>query len=324
MFLAVVFSQSVAQEVNYRLGYFGFFDNREYFNEFVNDQTIFGARISGALGVTFDKNNKVMAGIDYLYEFGSKGELLAPDILLYYKGSRKNLDFYLGAFPRLNNINMPLALMTDTFHYFRPAVEGILLNYHAGSFRHNVWIDWTGRQSAEKREMFILGFSGYAGSNLLLYQHHFVMSHLAHTAPSDTSQHLRDNAGFSALLGLNLADAAGLDSLTFSAGFLGSYDRLRGVYDFRVPFGFLAELETEYKGFGLHGIVYAGDSQVIVTGDGFYKSSFYSRADVYYQVSSAFIEGKLQFSFHFIPGVTDLSMSLVVRTRLEGAFRHHQ
>jgi len=149
------------------------------------------------------------------------------------------------------------------------------------------------------------------------------MSHLAHTAPADPEQHLRDNAGFSALLGLNLTDVTGLDSLTFSAGFLGSYDRLRGVYDFRVPFGFLGELESAFKGFGLHGMVYAGDSQEILTGDGFYKSSFYARVDAYYQVSSAFVDGKLQFSCHFIPGVTDLSMSLVIRARLEGAFRRH-
>ena len=64
-----------AQHFIYKAGYFGFFDNREYFNEFVNDQTIFGSRIYGELGYSFNENNRIMAGADYLYEFGSKGEL---------------------------------------------------------------------------------------------------------------------------------------------------------------------------------------------------------------------------------------------------------
>jgi hypothetical protein len=82
-------------------------------------------------------------------------------------------------------------------------------------------------------------------------------------------------------------------------------------------------MEAGYKGFGLHGILYAGDSQEIVSGDGFYKSTFYSRADVYYQVSRPGIGGRLQFSLHFVPEAVDLSMSLVIRAQLERLFRSH-
>ena len=41
-----------------------------------------------------------MAGADYLYEFGSKGEWIAPDFIAYYHGSIKIWDFIIGAFPR--------------------------------------------------------------------------------------------------------------------------------------------------------------------------------------------------------------------------------
>jgi hypothetical protein len=323
LFTLVVDSVAEAQDFRYKIGYFGFLDNREYFNRFVNDQTIFGSRIYGEAGLSFDVNKKIMAGADYLYEFGSKGELLRPDITLYYNSKNKNLDFYLGAFPRFNRIKMPMALMIDTFQYYRPNVEGILVSYSAGRFRHNVWIDWTGRQSYRTRERFMLGFSGWARTGIFTYQHHFVMSHVAHSLDQDPNQHLRDNGGFSAMIGLDLSSVAGLDSLTISAGLLGSYDRLRGVYDFVLPLGWIGELEAMYKGFGIHGTIYTGDSQEIISGDGFYRSTFYSRADAYYQVSGSEIQGRLQFSFHFIPGVVDLSMSLLVRAQLDGMFRDH-
>jgi uncharacterized protein YceK len=312
-----------SQVFRYKLGYFGFLDNREYFNPYVNDQTIFGSRIYGEVGLSLNDNNKIMAGIDYLYEFGSKGELLAPDITLYYNGRYKNLDFYLGAFPRLNYIDMPMALMIDTFQYYRPNVEGMLLDYKTSAFRHNLWIDWTGRQSFDKREAFMAGFSGWVKKGIFTYQHHVVMSHIAGSTNQNADEHLRDNGGYSAMIGLDLSSSTGLDTLAFSAGFLGSWDRLRGVYDLVFPFGWLGEMEAGYKGFGLHGILYSGESQDIVSGDGFYKSAFYSRADVYYQIARSGIEGQIQFSFHFVPETVDMSMSLMIRAQLEGIFRGH-
>ena len=312
------------QNFVYKIGYFGFLDNREYFNEFANDQTIFGSRIYGEAGYTFNERNRIMAGANYLYEFGSKGEWIAPDITAYFSGRYKHLDFLIGAFPRANMTAMPLALMTDTLGYYRPNMEGILLDYGTQNFHHNLWIDWTSRQSYQKRETFLLGFSGYAKIGIFLYQHHFIMTHLAHSLAHGSDELIRDNAGFSLMPGVDLSAISGLDSLTFSAGLLGSYDRIRSKYDFRFPLGFYAELEAAHKGFGVHGILYAGESQVITSGDGFYKSDFYSRADAFYRLSASHIEGRLQFSFHFIPDMIDLSMSLLVRAQLDGMFRSHQ
>lgn len=323
LFCLALYYSAEAQQFIYKIGYFGFFDNREYFNEYVNDQTIFGSRIYGEAGYAFNKGNRIMAGIDYLYEFGSKGEWIAPDFTAYYQGQYKNIGLNIGAFPRIDKVFMPGALMNDTLQYYRPNLEGILINYRTPHFRHNIWIDWTGRQSYEKRETFLLGFSGYAKKGILIYQHHFIMTHLAHSLTHGSDEHIRDNGGYSVMPGLDLTSFTGLDSLTVSAGLLGSYDRIRGVYDFIFPLGFLAEMEASYKGFGLHGILYTGESQVITSGDGFYESTFYSRADVYYQLKIPNIEGRVQFSFHFIPGIVDFSMSLVVRAQLDGVFRSH-
>lgn len=310
---------SEAQSIAYKLGYFGFMDNREYFNPYVNDQTIFGSRINAEAGVAFG-NKKVMAGIDYLYEFGSKGELIPPDITLYYNSKSKYLDFYLGAFPRLNLLNMPMALMIDTFQYYRPNIEGILLNYTGENFRHNIWLDWQGRQSYDTRERFMLGFSGQARMGLFTYQHHAIMSHVAHTLDAPPDQHLEDNGGYAVLVGMDLSSVTGLDTLSFATGYLGSYDRLRGVYDMQFSSGWLTEIEFCYLGFGMRGTIYRGDSQKILSGDGFYKSTKYSRGDVFYRVSKSHIQGIFQFSFHFLPGNMDLSMSLTVRAQLDGLY----
>ena len=53
----------------------------------------------------------------------------------------------------------------------------------------------------------------------------------------------------------------------------------------------------------------------------FINPIFIARADAYYQISNPDIDGRVQFSMHFLPDVVDLSMSLVVRAQLEGAFQ---
>jgi hypothetical protein len=324
--LFLFFAEVIAytQGFIWNIDYFGFFDNREYFNKYVNDQTIFGLRINGGIGYALNEKSRIVTAVDYLYEYGSKGELKAPDIIAYYEGRSSKLDLAFGVFPRRNKIDMPLALMTDTFSYYRPNIEGIFVRYHTRGFRHDIWIDWTGRQSFHKRESFLLGFSGEANKGIFIYQHHFVMSHLAHSMNDSIEEHIRDNGGFSVRAGIDLSSVTGLDSLAFSAGLLGSYDRIRNVYDFSVPLGWIGDMEVKYKHIGLHGLIYKGESQVITSGDGFYKSAFYSRVDMYYQVKTRNIEGRLQFSMHFIPGIMDLSMSFLLRANIEGVIKAHQ
>lgn len=311
-----------AQQFVYKAGYFGFFDNREYFNPYTNDQTIFGSRISGELGYEFNSNNRILAGLDYLYEFGSKGELIAPDVIAYYHGSTDKAGIYFGAFPGRNKTVMPFALLNDTFQYYRPVMEGMLLEYRSANYYQNIWIDWTGKQSFTKREAFHIGLSGSLHSGVFAWQHHLIMTHLAHSK-AQADEHIRDNAGIVLQPGLNLSGKTILDSLSLYAGVLASYDRIRNVYDFRTPVGFLAELNAGYKNIGLHGVLYSGESQEITSGDGFYSSDFYCRVDASWQKQKNQIYGKLQLSLHFMPGITDISMSLVVRATIGGAFRHH-
>jgi hypothetical protein len=107
---------------------------------------------------------------------------------------------------------MPLALMTDTFQYYRPVLEGILIDYRTPGFRHNIWIDWTSRQSYRKREAFLLGFSGYAERGMLIWQHHFIMTHLAHSL-SHALKNGYDNADFRLVASICLQRRSGFTYL---------------------------------------------------------------------------------------------------------------
>jgi hypothetical protein len=324
LFVFFIYETVNAQGFIWHTGYFGFFDNREYFNQYVNDQTIFGMRLSGEAGYHINETGRIMAGVNFLYEFGGNGTIKAPDITAFYEGYRKHMGLTIGAFPRAKRITMPFALITDTFQYYRPNIEGILLDYKTNGFSHNVWIDWTGRQSLNKREAFIIGFSGHAEKGIFIYNHHFVMSHLAHSLNDSIEEHIRDNGGYNIMPGLDFSNKTGFDIFELSVGYLGSYDRIRGVYGFRFAHGFMGELKLLYKKIGINGIVYSGDNQVITSGDGFYKSDFYSRVDTYFQVLTPNIESRVQCSFHFLPGILDLSMSLLLRADIEGLFYNHQ
>ncbi len=316
---------TAGQTFDWRTGFDGFFDNREYFNQFTSDQTIFGSRIYAEAGFSLDDHNHFMAGFSYLYEFGSKGDLIAPDIIIYYHAHKGPLQFFFGAFPRKELIHQPLMLLTDTLNYYRPQAEGMFVEFRRSWGYHNIWIDWTGRQTNTRRETFLIGGTGHIGKGILFYEHHFNMYHYAAPAIPIPDDHLRDNGGLTAVCGLNLSVKLPVDSAFISSGIGLSFDRIRNVYDFRTPIGWYSELGAEYKGFGIHGTCYLGDSHTIIYGDKFYASDSYQRVDLYYAANhSKRISGKLQFSFHFVPGVVDYSQMLVISINLEGTKQIHE
>ena len=307
------------QYFEWKAGFHGFFDNREYFNEYTGPQTIFGSRLSVEAGFAINDHNKFKAGFNYSYEFGSKGDLIAPDITMYYNGQLKYINFFIGAFPRRSLIYHPLILLTDTLEYFRPNIEGMFLEFKTNQVYHNIWIDWTSRQTDTKRETFLIGGEGMVRNGIFFYQHNFIMYHFAGPAIPIPDDHIRDNGGLTAVLGANLSNRLHLDSLTITSGITVSYDRIRSMYDFNFPVGWLNNIRIVHKGFGINGLYYGGDSQILLYGEGFYKSKSYGRIDLFYESNNSnFIRGKLQFSFHFVPGKIDTSQSLVIYLSLDG------
>lgn len=312
----IMFS-SFSQNFIWNAGFHGFFDNREYFNTYTNDQTIFGSRIFGDAGFSVDARNSFAGGFSYLYELGSKGNLIDPDITLYYS-YKGDITFSLGAFPRHNLINQPLFLLTDTFNYYRPNVEGMFLEYRKPFFYHNIWVDWTGRQALDKKEAILIGGSGKIQKNIFFYEHHFSFYHFALPVNPSPNDHIRDNGGLLAVIGLS-PESTIFDTLLLSSGIAFSYDRHRFVYELRTPTGWYSAFNVGYKSFGVSGNLYWGDNHFLLNGDRLYQAESYQRFNFYYlSCKSNRVKARIEFSVHLLPGKVDYSQLLEIYVDLNG------
>ncbi|NBC82167.1 MAG: hypothetical protein GVY19_02185 [Bacteroidetes bacterium] len=327
LILGLVLTTSMqAQQFGYRIQYDGFADNREYFNEYIEPQTIFGSRLSADIGIRFDSIHRVHAGFSQLYEFGGKESIPYPDITMYYAIDHELFEFYIGAFPRYNLVKHPRVLLTDTLLYFRPNVEGAYLEFRRKWGYQNFWIDWLSRQTNVHNEVFLAGHSGLVKAGRWFVNHHIIMQHLAGKAIPEEDFHLRDNGGLTAQLGYNFTSVAKsirLDTLSLSVGGTMSYDRQRGLDNgLKYRSGILANLELDYKGYGISGRYYKGDGQTQVIGDWMYRAKRYFRIDTYITpIKGKHVRGSFKFSFHILPEVLDVSQQFYLKVNLGGAFR---
>jgi hypothetical protein len=308
-----------SQEIIWECGVFTFFDNREYFNNYVQPQSMLGIRpfIHGGLNV--DQSNKFLGGISYLDEFGSRTKIEDVKPAFWFEHKSKYARIDMGVFPRQNLFELPYVLQHDTFQYYRPYVEGIFLEFSKPWGTQNVWLDWTSRQTNLDRETFLIGGTGKFHTKILNFRYDFIMYHFAGTAIPDTNDHIRDNGGLSAQMGLNLSAYTLLDTLIFYSGITGSYDRLRNVYNTDYRLGSLSEIYANYKGFGIRSTIYFGEGQTQMVGDGLYSAKFYSRIDFIVNLfRKSRVKSKIKFSLHMLPEVIDVSQQFTIYIALSG------
>lgn len=307
-----VFNIARAQEVEGSLGLHTFADNREYGKSGRYPQTIFGIRLSPELGLLLDSVHRIRVGFNALHEFGSPKFTNHIDPVVYYQYTKKDWNFYMGAFPRYKLLtDYPRSILTDTLNYYRPNVEGMLVKFENEHFRQTVWIDWTSRQTATARENFLFGLSGQYKSGLFFVSHYAMMLHNAGPAVSIEGDHIEDNGALAVKLGLDLSKKTFLDSLTINAGGLMSFERVRTIGGWQTPKGLLLEFHAEYKRFGIINSYYNGEGHNIRFGDRFYTSKVYNRTDLTWRpILFKNIEGILDLSFHFVDGVVVVSRPL--------------
>jgi hypothetical protein len=306
-----------SQELKMKAGLFGFFDNREYFNYYENDQTIFGTRAYAQAGIGLNQKSEIFIGANGLYEFGSSFDPNSIKPIMYFHYQSNSLNALIGAFQRYKLINLPNILLNDTLEYYRPNIEGIYLGYKGNRFSQDIWIDWTSRQSKEDREVFVIGGSGTAKINYFFYKHDFVFTHYALTARSNNNEHIHDNGGFYSRIGIDLSDRSIFDSLTLSTGFTLSYDRIRNEYPLRYNKGSLSELYIQYHSLGAKFTSYFGNGQVFITGDPLYEAQNYSRLDLFWILfRKSGIEGEIELSFHFVNDFINYSQKFTIRADL--------
>ena len=304
-------------------------DNREYFSNYAHSQTILGARLNLGSGFEVDSLHQVFAGLNYMIEYGHKpfsnpipdnaanNRSWNPVVDLYYKYEKENFRVQLGSFPRYKNLNYPLALITDTFQYYRPNIQGGFMELAGTWGNQNVWCDWISRQTYIAREQFMAGTSGHIQFKNLYIEDYLYMFHNASSMAKDTSSHLQDNGGFAFYAGYDLNNKTPLDILKIDIGYVGAYNRFRPD-----PYGFFSGIQVRafifYKFAGIDGTYYKGEKLPLVNGDPFYSNTGnYARFDAYiHPFKSKHIDSKIGWSFHILDGGKKLDNSLQVLLRV--------
>ena len=292
-------------------------DDREYHYKNVTNVVILGARLDGGVGFQADSLNQVYLGLNYMFEYGSNPYDLRPVPDLYYKYEVKNFRMFFGSFPRVNLLKYPLVLHTDSLMYYRPNIQGGLLELSRDWGYQNVWCDWTGHQTNTVHEAFMAGMSGRLKYNIFYLEDYFYMFHFAGTKLDAT--HVNDNGGGALYLGIDLSRKTLLETLKFDIGGVGNYDRTRPT-NYNGFFGLQERLSLFYKIFGVDATYYKGDKIKLVWGDGFYKSGDYGRLDTYLKVfKSEKVDTKIGWSFHFVNGTyNDDSFQVLFRVNFLG------
>lgn len=314
-----------AQDIGWKVHFHGFADNREYARSGRYSQSILGVRIAPEINFSLDSSHFLHAGVNYLHEFGSQrvdAHRVSPTI--YYNYKRHGHDFYIGMFPREGLLSgYHRAILNDTLNYYRPNIEGILWRHQRGASYQQLWIDWTSRQTAVDREQFLAGASGRIALGVVYLSHQITLWHNAlRSGPAEIDElPIRDNGSAMLKAGTSLTSIAFLDSLDISAGGLIAYDRLRGVYDWRTPKGFIADVHAEYRDFFMTNSFYVGESLPIAYGDRFYTARRYNRLDLGWKpLRYNGLEGRFTLSFHCTPGAMDNQQQFSLRYRIGRLF----
>lgn len=307
-----------AQQIEGQIDFHGFADNREYSNSGRYPQTIFGTRVTPELGLLVDSIHRIRTGVSYLHEFGTKNIKNPVRPVAYYNYDNNGFDFKIGMFPRHEYLDeYPKAILSDTIGYYQPNIEGMLVKYKNEHFHQQIWIDWNSRQTRTDREQFMVGISGNVNLNKTFYIKHFAT--LWHNAgpmvdTPDPDDHIRDNGATSLHIGADLSDRGWLDSININIGGIINYDRLRNVYDWQLPKGFLSEIYLEHYKFFIRNTFYTGESLAIPYGDVFYTSKQYDRLDIgWIPLRYRNLEGRFIAGFHFSEGVVDSQQQFILR-----------
>jgi hypothetical protein len=288
----------------------GFLDNREYKAFVPRSRTYSGTRTALDFGLNLDSLNHFVVGANALHEFGGIPFFVKVNPIAYYSYTGKNWLFNAGMFPREGLLSdYPRALLNDTLRYYRPNVEGLLARYQNEHFTETGWIDWVSRQTVTQREQFLFGFSGKykpAVNGPFYVSHYFLLMHDAGAEVLLPTDHIGDNGGGQIRLGLDFSHKTILDSLSFEAGGMMSFERVRGVDAGKTPKGVVASVYASYRKFALYDEFYKGQGSHIIYGDSYYEKSTYNRLDIIYTpFLFKHVKGQFIFSFHFSPGYTN-------------------
>lgn len=306
------------QRAGMEIDFFGYIDNREYKSTYTKDKTILGTIVSPKLYFAIDSNNRIVTGIHYNQDFGKNKDnkdIVKP--IAYYSYESQKFSFALGHMPRYDRLkDVPRLVMSDTFMYDRPNIEGIYFAYHNKGFKQHIFVDWLSKQSYTQRERFMVGTSGKFTKGNVYLANDVTLYHNALTSNDSIVEHIQDNGIALVRLGVDLTNKTALDSLSIEAGFAFGFDRVRTEYEMRFAKGFLAQFYLGYKKFFVGNTLYLGQAQNLPLGDSFYHHNRYNRLDLgWTPFKKGNLDGRFTASLHWTPDGASNQQAFTLRYR---------
>jgi len=309
----LIMTEGFSQEKTWNVGLFSFFDNVEFGGSGVKvPQTMAGVMVSPEAGLRWDTVHRISIGMNLMHEFGSRTAIENFYPLAYYEFSGRSFTFIMGAFSRERIAkNYPRLFFQDSLYYYRPNVEGICAELIREWGHVDLWLDWTGRQSAEVNEAFFAGISAKYKENVFYLSHSGYMFHFASKKDPLIEEALHDNMLFRTSMGMDLSGRTFLDRLDISAGWVAALERARADNTGWIKLhGMLLEARAEFRGIGLFNTYYHGDRLMhfygdhgndLYWGDPAYRSGNYNRTDIYLKFfRSRMLDMELTWSLHFL------------------------
>ena len=242
------------------------FDNREFYkSRFSRSMTIFGVRLSPAVGIDVGSDNgmkhRVMAGVDVMKDFGGKSDVLG-EVTLYYNMEkqigRTGLSVYAGVFPRRMTEGLySQAFFSDSLRFYDNNLEGLLLKFRRPSAYFELGCDWMGQFGDDVRERFMVYASGEGKVAPVLSLGY--SGYLYHFANSRKASGVVDNILLNPYARFDLGHLLGLQAFSVRLGWLQSMQNDRkhvGIYTF--PYGGELDLEIRNWNFGVENRMFYG------------------------------------------------------------------
>lgn len=310
-----------AQLFEWGVDFHSFADNREYARTGRLSQTIIGLRLAPYVGLSLDSTHRIRVGADLLHRFGSDSPIKKIDPIVYYQYHRKKFNFYMGLVPREIAVGrISEALLNDTLGYSDPNISGIAMTFADGQVRQRLWLNWVSSPGYNRREQFRVGISGEVAMGQFYLGHQSVLWHYALSENSIPTEHIRDNLAIRMVGGFHKRMQGFIDSVNVSGGFLISFDRLRNVYDWRVPKGAVVNLYASHGPFFLDEEVYFGQRHNIPNGISFYNEKLYNRLDFGWSPKQIKrLDASLIIRFHFTEVGIDNQQLLSLRYHFGGS-----
>ena len=309
------------------------FDNREFArNKFSPSMTIFGARLTPAVGVSVKQpgelSHKVMLGVDVMKDFGAPADSsLFRELNLYYllekKAGKTAFSLQAGIFPRSSmEADYSEAFFSDSLKFYDNNLEGLMLKLRRTKAYFELGCDWMGQYGKNQRERFMV-FSGGSGK-IFSFMSLGYSAYMYHYANSHQVKGVVDNFLVNPYLKFDFAELTGMQALALRGGWIQNMqnDR-RNLGHYLFTGGAEVELDVRHWNIGIRNNFYIGQPLMplynisdisgqhygnsLYFGDPFYRlndngtfgNGFYDRVEAYYDLNiNDFLMMKVTAAFH--------------------------